>query len=412
MPAIETPQSAITCLRCQTTRTVPLARSGTPRTPKGWKIFRDQIYCQKCKHIAYVLRALTLPVSGPLDGTWPDFRVALRTAWGESTRCANWMTTEFYARDIRRAQGETKLAKMPRVYLYPEARMLFPSLPSQAVASLEQELQGKYRAQRYDLLWTQTRTLASHRYPYPIPIPSQGWTLATTEADGRWQVTFRLGDRRWTVQLQGGPHMRYMAAGLKQLITGTAFGGALSLYQVTSHPGDHRTEGLPQRRVMLKIPAWFPRADPKDAAGIMTVRTSGDEFLIATHEDRTWTLHADHIRRVVVAYDKQRFRLSEDLKAERRRPRAQREGMVDRMGQMAERQHHRLTTWTHDASRQVVNYAKRQGVAAIQYDDTIRSYVRSYPWAALRQAIEQKAQQAGLLFELATPDTSSSTEAP
>ena len=83
-------------------------------------------------------RSLVLPIAGPVDATWPELRVALREAWGETTRAANWMLTELYARDIRRGAQDKKLGKMPKVYLYPEARKLFPLLASQTLSSLDQ----------------------------------------------------------------------------------------------------------------------------------------------------------------------------------------------------------------------------------------------------------------------------------
>jgi hypothetical protein len=60
-----------------------------------------------------VVRAITIPVAGPVEGTWDELRSALRAAWIESTRGANWIVTELYARDTRRQPEDEKLGKMP-----------------------------------------------------------------------------------------------------------------------------------------------------------------------------------------------------------------------------------------------------------------------------------------------------------
>jgi hypothetical protein len=233
--------ATIECVVCRAARDVPMARTGAPRTPKRWKVLEGLAYCGACKHRAYVLRAVTLPVAGPEGASWPAFREALREAWSEATRCANWLMCESYARDVRCAPA-TSSCKMPRIYLYPEARVLFPSLASQTVASLAQQVQAAYRSHRYELLWTGTRTLATYRYPAPYPIPSQAWSLV--ERDGRWHVMLRLGHQRWDLRLRGGPHTRYQIARLRQIATGDAEPGAATMYQVRVQRGSHRN-GLP-----------------------------------------------------------------------------------------------------------------------------------------------------------------------
>ena len=180
-----------------------MARSGRGRLPKGWKILGDDVYCPTCKTQLFAIRAVVIPIAGPVDHSWEELRTALHEVWSSSTACANWMTTELYARDVRRQPGDVKLGRMPRTYLYPEARAIFPALPPQSLPALELELQRQYRAHRHELLWTRSRALSSHRYPYPLPIPSRSWCV--TETGGAWHLSFRLGDARWTVRLRGGP---------------------------------------------------------------------------------------------------------------------------------------------------------------------------------------------------------------
>ena len=390
-------RETIQCVRCGAVRAQPLTRAGRPRVPAGWKLFGESAYCRTCKGQAYVLRTMTVPIASPVDGSWVELREALRSAWSASTACANWMTTELYLRDARREPGATALPTMPRSYLYPEARRRFPSLTPAAVVALERELQQKYRAVRYELLWTGSRSLATHRYPYPLPISAAAWSLDLSNQ--AWHISFRLADKRWRVRLRGGPGMRYQAAGLRQILNGTATAGALAIYQRPAHRGDHRPEGpRPQTRVMLRIPAWFPKETRRETSGILRVQTDPDHFLVAIAGGTTmWTVNADHVRRWVMAHDRQRARLAIDSRADRR-SRYGHSGIHERLEQLSMRHRARLTTWTHTVSRQLIDYVVHHRYKGISYDDTERRYLHSFPWESLRQHIQQKAERAGVTF--------------
>ena len=136
----------MTCCTCQR-----LGKS--ERLSHGWKRLGETIYCEKCWQQRYSLRSIALPVVEPMGENWAVFREALKNGWAEATAAANWIMTELYARDVRR-NGEEKMPRMSRVYLYPEARLRFPRLASQTVVSIENHVQGAYRSVRYELLWT------------------------------------------------------------------------------------------------------------------------------------------------------------------------------------------------------------------------------------------------------------------
>ena len=132
--------------------------------------------CPECWRKTYLLRALIFPVAEPLSGSWQDLDKDLHAMWSQTTAAANWMMTECYARDVRRVPAaEEKMPPMRRVYLYPEARERFPALPPQSVASLEQVVQRRYRAARYDVIWRSAAALPTMRYPQPYPVPVQSW---------------------------------------------------------------------------------------------------------------------------------------------------------------------------------------------------------------------------------------------
>lgn len=357
-------------------------------------------------------RSLVLPIAGPVDATWPELRVALREAWGETTRAANWMLTELYARDSRRGPQDKKLGKMPKVYLYPEARKLFPLLASQTLSSLDREVTRKYRARRYEVLWTRAASLPTMRYPVGIPLHSQMWRLER-DAGGAYLFSARLGSsedgRRYTLRLRGGAHFRRMTEVLDRVIAGELKAGAATLYQITSHESDHRSEVTRRSRLVVRLPVEMPiRQHNAERKGVLVVATESDCLISTRLDERFWREHHDHVRRGIKAHLRQLQHLSDDLKEERRRPKRNREGIVERMGTLAHRHAQRMRSWLHEAAAHLVGYAVRNRVAEIYYDDADRTFCGLFPWHELRQRIAEKCEMEGIKLVLAHKDSPSS----
>jgi hypothetical protein len=256
-----------------------------------------------------VLRAIAMPVVEIMNGTWEEFRVALRQMWATTTQAANWMMTELYARDVRRT-SEPKLLPMPRVYLYPEARARFPQLPSASIAALEQATQAKYRAKRYEVIWTCSASLATYRYPTPFSVPNQGWSVELVNE--RPVVGARMGERegRWKLRLKSNPRFRRQLEAVRLMTAGAAERGSLDLYQ-------QMIDGKPQ--VMCKLVAWLPRiARSSLREGTLSVRTAADSLLVAVNEkdEKLWSYHADQVRRWSEEHRKQLQRWADDSKFE------------------------------------------------------------------------------------------------
>jgi hypothetical protein len=383
----------IVCAGCGATRERPSTRHGGSRVPAGWKRLCEHFWCPACKRQRFVLRAIALPVSGPADATWEELRIALRTAFVETTRCANWLATQFYARDRQREPGDVSLAAMPRVYLYPEARKLFPALASQTLASLERQVLARYRATRLAVVWRHAAALPTYRYPAPLPLPARMWALDCR--DERWCLSVRIGDRRWLLRLRQGPGMKRQIGVLRQIADGTLDAGEAALYEIPSHANDHRADSAPARRLMVKIAVWLARPEDEipgastaaggagaDAAAaaaaraaVLIVRTAADAFLtahlVSPHgRGDTWTLHADQVRGWMASA------------ARRRRHTA--------------RLHHRLHDWTHQATARLVVWAARQRVRTIVWDDAAGGYLPSYPWQRFLTTLTDKAALAGI----------------
>ena len=386
--------SLIQCAACQVARPKPAAKAGTGRLPRGWKTLRGESYCPACKGASYALRALILPVARPEGAAWPQLRAHLKTQWIETTRCANWIISELYARDIRRQPGDDRLAPMPSVYLYPEARDLFPMLSAQAVAALSQEILRRYRAVRFDLLWSRRASLPTYRYPVALTIPTQAWSLGM--ADGRWMVSARIGDARWHLVLRGGAEMRRQARRLDQIAAGEAERGPLTIYEAASPGTTHHASAVPGgTRVMVKIAAWLPKAGVAAGSAVMDAGTDADALLRA---DPRWRIDPAPLRAVLAAEQRRRTSLLTNLEIARARPGQRCDGIERALRELSRRSQARLANACRTYAAHLVGLAVSRRARAVHYDDRVRPPLPHFPWEQLRRRIAEKLDEHRIAF--------------
>lgn len=416
------PAVTVTCLRCQGQKSI---RSKT-RLPHGWKRLGGPL-CVACLRSAYVQRSVVIPVSYPLDGrTWVEFGHTLKTQWAEATRGANWLLTTLYTRDVRRAADDTTLREMPSGYLYPELRTVCPQIAPINLTTLIRSMEKTYRQQRYELLWTGQRSLATIRYPAPIPLHQQGWQLAQQE-DGAWVVRVRLGPdgEWWRLRLTGGPAFHRQLGQLRQLASGIALPGAGAIYRQVRRLADHRSgsEDRGQRtRVLVKLVGWFPKRDlASDVTGTLAIATESSDLMAGRIHARgeVFRFHGDYLRRAIGQYETERHRIAADLGVLRRWIPAERAALTQRMDAIAARQRRRGRTWHQQIGAAIVRVARREHVRTVQYADEEDGFCYPFPWTQLRLAVQSAVEAAGLQWEYAsgavnteTTDSLAVTETP
>lgn len=361
---------------------MPAAKDGRPRTPRQWKVLGGETYCPSCKSTAHILRAVIMPVSAPIGASWNELRDELRGLWAETTRCANWIVSELYARDIRRGPEDERLSSMPAIYLYPEARELFPTLPAQAVAALIQDVQRRYRANRYAVLWTRSESLASYRYPVALTLPAQAWSLH--EESGRWSVSVRLSQSRWRLKLRGGSPMRRQLARLPGLLDGTTERGSLTIYQSTSNSG----------AVMVKIVAWFPKEVQERSLATLRVGTNAHSMLAT---DAGWRIDPGAIRSVLAADARRRASLHANLHVARV-ARAKSDGIERALGDLSRRTRQRLADACRTYAAHFAAHATARAAREVRYEDSVRPALSHFPWELLRTRVAQKLDALGIRF--------------
>lgn len=156
----------------------------------------------------------------------------------------------------------------------------------------------------------------------------------------------------------------------------------------------------PNGRIMCKfVDAVMPR--PGGATeGTLTVVTRADCLWAASKRGRPkdWWYNAPHIRSLITRCDRKAVsdhRLRQDAKAESRRAGR---GPLERMKRQTIKHRDRVQNELHKAARFLVNHALRKRVAALLYDDTCRDFSKQFPWADLKQKVQEKAQAAGIEF--------------
>jgi hypothetical protein len=365
------------------------------RVPLGWKRKDELVYCGACWRKLYILRAITLPVAAPLDCDWKQLDASLKVMWTRTTQMSNWIMTELFARDVRRHGDAEKMPPMAPVYLYPELRIRWPDMPSQSVASLEHSIQKKYRAARFDTIWTCRRTLPMMRYPVPFPVPAQGWSIKIENESP--VVSLRIGEQRLKMRLKGGHPYRRQLQALQKMISGEAVTGEMAVLRSSDH-------------ILIKLVAWLPRTPQTKREGVLFVRTDKDSLLIALNQkdQKLWTYNADHLRRWHAEHSRALQRLAEDQKYEQRPD----PSFAKRRVAMADKYHRRMATACHQIASDLAGYASRRHFAQVVYNDSDTQYHPGFTYFQLRKLILEKLDAFGIEFTLASGAVAEKTPPP
>ncbi len=400
----------ITCCACAESREAKATAKGGARLPRGWKRFDERAYCGECWGERFILRAVAFPVVGPIGREWPELRKALAEGWSQSTQLANWFSTELYAADARRESGMAKLPAMPQTYLYPKARERFPEFPAALLVTIEHAVSGKYRAKRYELLWTGETSLPNFRYPFPYPIRSTDWKAKFV--DERPVVRCSIARETFELRLRGGAEFRRQLASFRQIVDGQAVQGELSLYRVRAAESDGRNgvaeneSGRVTWRIMAKLVAWLPRKEQakRETERFFSLRTDADCLLYGMLQDREtpWLLNADRVRDWSHQHRRWLQRMGDDSKAETRKPKRRRRRVLAEYDRRAEKYRNRMKSFVQETAAAVAGFCVRNKVTRVKYDDANKSYLAGFPWHELKSRLAVKLDEAGIGFDLAS----------
>ena len=335
----------------------------------------------------FITRCIAFPVVGPAEGDWKALWADLRACWADATAASNWMITRFLREDYTRKPGDAKLPPFKPPYLYPETVKLFPNLDTRTCTCLERAVFRKYRKLRFEVLWTAASILRRFRYPQPYPIHNQAWHARFINQCPCVSIPLGRGrEKRVTLRLRGGPEMRRQLALFRLIVEGAKKSEA-KVY-------------LRDNKVMIGLAIRIPRPETRQAEGVLRLRTAPDRLWVAqlpNGGERFW--NHDQLRRWQAAHDAFLQRISEDSKWERRIPPDRLRGINRARETRCHKYNNRIDTALHQLANEVTDLAFRLGLAGVEYDDAIKTYVAHLPWAKLVGYLQYKAEARGLSFK-------------
>jgi hypothetical protein len=400
----------IKCVNCDATQTAKPSKKGEAKLPPGWKNHGGKILCKNCKNKLFMLRSITIPVSGPVGSDWKDLREALKKCWEDSTSLANWTVTELARHDTPRTAEQTKLGAVPSIYLYPGARKVVPDMSPTSLNSLIRTVQQTYNKKRFDILWLRKASLPAYRYPVPYPVHNQSWECVKG-IGGEPCIKVSLAGTKFTLKLAGGFRQRRKIEAFWKIYSGLAIPGELAILSQEVTKSAHRNGTISRdsgggrktnSRVMIKMVAYFPKEESKkDIDKIMYLKTTGSaffEYKVGSDGESRY-IYADHVRRWERQHAERNRRLAHDMKYEKRWPTEVRKKVNESQEKRSSKYHDRINTFVHESTKMIAEYAKRQHVFKLIYDDSDKRFAKSFPWFQVKEKLKYKLDERGIDVE-------------
>lgn len=400
----------ITCDITGETREAQQAADGRPKLPRGWKRHGGVTYGPTAWAKAFRPRSLHVPVaSATQEGShdtragWAELWKSLGAAWGDATRYANtclgFYAPKDFALPLARDEKGLSLPKIPKdtknAWLR-EAYALrrdFPALDSSTAAAIRMECLRTWNRERWNVRIRADKSLPTFRYPFPLPLPADAMTWSVDSGNGYLTARVRIDGRAFVIRLSPSHKYSRNLSSIRAGITGEAVIGETSLLRRRSF-GNERGDGGWQ--IWAAVTVYLPvRKSVSEPDRTLAVTVGGGDLFraVVAGQERIWTLHADDLLPRIEAYDRQRQRISDDRKFERRcgasgeRYQAMSEDRVQR--------HRRwLDTQLHRRSRELVEFARRNRCGVIRLEMSAPPV--GLPWSRLLEMIRQKAAEYGM----------------
>lgn len=401
----------IRCAKCTRSLSVNPTTSGQPRPPIGWTRIDDGYWCGGCWSDFYFVRATSIAIA-PEDGDWDALRGELRLAFGVARSLANWAYSTLMAIEPPRDPSGDKMPKKTPVYLYGMAKEKFPywgMLPASLGNAVLKQVESDYSADRFDL-WRGKRSSRSYTYPQPIPVPCQCWELV--KIDSGFGARMNLGGGQVVLLLRLRDHQKKI---VEMVCDNPLLRAGIKIVEKRSHgrdTNDRENSGgqVFRSALRLEMSYYTPRLDREPGETVLRVQTGKNGLLTAIRDDNEiWSYRADHAKRLIAKHAshlERLARLSDDRKAERRKPHCDKRSYESMVDSVCEKDRNRMTSLCHEVSASLVAFARRQRTAVILYDDKDKSFCSSFPWAKMSAMIQQKASAARIKFEVVSSSVS------
>ncbi len=436
------PASPIVCAATGATRETAQLADGSPSLPRGWKRLGGACYSPEGFAARFATRCVRIPVASVVEGYdvegwtversragWAAFRAAHRESARQAARAANRMITELARCDTAPLEDGPRGPRLPKLVepagVAALVRAAFPVLDSQSLYSILQKARAWYRECRFEVRVLCRVSLPSFRQDLPVPMPKAALRRVWVSDQHQPFVSLRVGGHRFTLRLSnrrypgtnGGPSpvgrgfVRQIAMLEAALALGAGGLEAVGEFSVAEKrvPGAGQNGGSTRAmagsnsaptRYMVGIPVLVP-IEVRGREGALVVRTQKDRLLSVLVEgrDSLWEVNEDGLRGAHAAHKCRLWRISDDNKMERRRPRAEQADLAGLRQRICDAHRRKMDDALDKVSRTVANLAVRQRVGVVKYDDSERGWCRDFPWFTLRSLVEQKVTAEGVSFE-------------
>ena len=296
-----------------------------------------------------------------------------------SRRAANICIRECFTADTKlMTVGE----KAPKFYTYPKVSGMFPGC-TMIAAAISRTAEKHYKTHRWKIARGMVSVPNQRSFPWPLLHNKSVKMLKLNVRDEFITASIQLTGKRWTVRLKGGSNYRDQIAGIKAAVENGTIGDS-KLWVDRKH------------RAVIGICCDVPAKDERKGTGTVSVVTHRDHFLIGTspRSDVPFAINGDRVRQ----WNAERNRVYQRCRQDRKQDKHWRRAANERMERLSQKHRDRIKTFCHEASCEVVKFAKRRKAAKVEFDSTIRSYVPSFPWFEFIEMVKYKCEDAGFEF--------------
>jgi hypothetical protein len=321
-------------------------------------------------------RRITVRVGEVIGCEKAEFYRVVRDTMEKARQVINLCYTELRARDPLQP-GEF----VADPYIYPAVKHLNDGGYARQVSSLSRHCQSKYLKERFNYISGQ-KTIANCRNPvWPLLHNGNNKGMRLHDAGEYLTCEVNLVGGWYKFRIRGGSNYRDQIRGLRRALAA----GAVCDSQLRYKKGNG---------VSVDIAVRLPEVERRVGLTVR-VNTTSDALLCLSlpRSIKPFVISAMRARAVNGTYDRKMYQLRTARKFGESKS-----FISERVERVCEKRKNSNNDIVGTATRQVIDFCVRNGVAVIEYDDIVRSAVKSFPWFALKSALKYKAEDAGIDF--------------
>ena len=335
-----------------------------------------------------MMRTIKIPVAEIVDGgTKSEFYADLRTTLDLSRRSANLVMSECVRIDTGLMVGGKAPSPKgaPPKSLYHSINTHFPGACAVA-ATISRDVWRKYHDARWEISIGKRSVPQFRSWPWPL-LKTSKFVVNAEAATVRLKLlranpTDDSRFREYVVRLStNGGHQRQLN-GLRR----------------AEAIRDSKIFIDRKHKAIVDIACRFPAVTERAKGGTLTVSTMRDNLFVASRpSDKVpFVITGQIAHKWQLERKRRQQQLRQDSKSGKRRALRKQKALA------ADKYRRRISTFIHESTMQIVKHAQRRGVASVQLDMTVKSFMPSFPYFEFGEKLAYKCADAGLQFTNAT----------